>query len=112
MIQINLNIINFINRINMHNIIKLLYKISSRYAPSRNLSFGIVHIFKTLQLANFYGHISRSLLCKELGLGEGSIKTLIKHLKMSDMILTNNSGTILTKKGENILSELVLLIPS
>lgn len=96
----------------MHNIIKLLYKISSKYAPSRNLSFGIVHIFKTLQLANFYGHTSRSILCKELGLGEGSIKTLIKHLKMSEMIMTKNSGTVLTKKGQDILLELLLLIPS
>lgn len=96
----------------MHNIIKVLYKISSKYAPSRNLSFGIVHIFKTLQLANSYEHISRSLLCKELGLGEGSIKTLIKHLKMHEMIVTNNSGTILTQKGKHILFQLLSLIPT
>lgn len=96
----------------MQNAIKILSRISSKYAPSRNLSFGIAHIFKTLQLASAYGHISRSLLCKELNLGEGSVKTLIKHLKMNEMIITSKSGTMLTNKGKVILRDLLTLIPS
>ncbi|HSF49868.1 MAG TPA: DUF4443 domain-containing protein, partial [Nitrososphaeraceae archaeon] len=96
----------------MQNPIKILSRISSKYAPSRNLSFGIAHIFKTLQLASAYGHISRSLLCKELNLGEGSVKTLIKHLKMNEMIITSQLGTILTNKGKVILRDLLTLIPS
>jgi predicted transcriptional regulator len=96
----------------MQNPIKILSRISSKYAPSRNLSFGIAHIFKTLQLASAYGHISRSLLCKELNLGEGSVKTLIKHLKMNEMIITSQLGTILTNKGKFILRDLLTLIPS
>ena len=75
----------------MINPVKILNRISSKYAPCRNLSFGVVDIFKTLQLANVNGHISRSLLFKELRLGEGSVKTLIKHLKMHEMIITNKS---------------------
>lgn len=96
----------------MQNPIKILSRISSKYAPSRNLSFGIAHIFKTLQLASAYGHISRSLLCKELNLGEGSVKTLIKHLKMNEMIITSKLGTMLTNKGKVILRDLLTLIPS
>lgn len=96
----------------MQSPIKILSRISSKYAPSRNLSFGIAHIFKTLQLASAYGHISRSLLCKELNLGEGSVKTLIKHLKMNEMIITSKSGTMLTNKGKVILRDLLTLIPS
>jgi len=96
----------------MQNPIKILSRISSKYAPSRNLSFGIAHIFKTLQLASAYGHVSRSLLCKELNLGEGSVKTLIKHLKMNEMIITSKLGTMLTNKGKIILRDLLTLIPS
>lgn len=96
----------------MQNPIKILRRISSKYAPSRNLSFGIVHIFKTLQLASVHGHISRSFLCKELSIGEGSVKTLVKHLKMNEMIITSKSGTILTNKGKVILRDLLTLIPS
>lgn len=53
---------------------------------------------------------SRNLLSRELGLGEGSIKTLIKHLKMEDMITTNNKGTKMSDKGKSILTKLSLYI--
>jgi hypothetical protein len=96
----------------MHTYVKSLQRISSRYAPSRVLSFDMVHVFKTLQLIKNRGHASRGLLSKELGLGEGAIKTLIRHLKMHNMIKTTNAGTHMTRKGEAILSELVSSIPS
>lgn len=95
----------------MHTYLKLLEKIADKYAPSRQLSFGVGHIFKALQLAKLNRHISRDLLEKELALGGGSIKTLVKHLKSTDMIKTSNAGTILTDKGEKIISQILLYIP-
>ncbi len=96
----------------MHTYVKLLEKVSHQGSPSsRQLSFGIGHIFKALQLAKLNGHISRELLEKELLLGGGSIKTLVKHLKTTDMIKTSNAGTILTEKGERIISQILLHIP-
>jgi hypothetical protein len=95
----------------MHTYVKLLEKVSHQYNPSRQLSFGIGHIFKALQLAKLNGHISRDLLRKELSLGDGSIKTLIKHLKTTNMIKTSNAGTILTERGEKLISELLSCIP-
>lgn len=35
----------------------------------------------------------------ELNLGEGSIKTLVKHLKMNNFVDTSNAGMWLTQKG-------------
>ena len=95
----------------MHIYVKLLEKVSNQYSPARQLSFGIGHIFKALQLAKVNGHISRDLLGSELSLGGGSIKTLIKHLKTTDMIKTSNAGTILSEKGERIISQILLHIP-
>lgn len=95
----------------MHTYVKTLMEISSRYAPSRILSYDMAHIFKTIQLMYDKGHISRDLLCKELDLGEGSIKTLIKHLKMQGLILTSNSGTKLSDKGISLFSQLHASIP-
>jgi hypothetical protein len=96
----------------MHTYVKLLEKVSHQGSPSsRQLSFGIGHIFKALQLAKLNGHISRDSLEKELSLGGGSIKTLVKHLKTTDMIKTSNAGTILTEKGERIISQILLHIP-
>ena len=90
---------------------KLLQKVYHQNITSRQLSFGIGHIFKALQLAKLNGHISRDLLKKELSLGEGSIKTLVKHLKITNMIMTSNAGTILTKRGEKLISQILLCIP-
>jgi hypothetical protein len=96
----------------MHAHIKTLQEISSRYAPSRILSFDITHVYKTLQLIETKGHMSRDLLCKELNLGEGSIKTLVKHLMMQDMIETSNAGTKMSDIGKKFFAELHSSIPA
>lgn len=108
--------INGVNRqqiiLYMHMYVKALSLVASRHAPSRILSFDLVHIFKTLQLIKSNGHVARDLLCKELSLGEGSIKTLVKHLKMQGLVQTSNAGTKFTNKGMKICSELVSSLPA
>ena len=96
----------------MHTYVKTLQGISSRYAPSRILSFDITHVFKALQLIETRGHTSRDALCKELNLGEGSVKTLVKHLMMENLIETSNAGTKMTEKGRKFFAELVSSIPA
>ncbi len=90
----------------MHLVINTLNSISSRYAPSRVLSFNSAHVFKTLQLIDREGYVSRLLLINELQLGEGSIKTLIKHLKMEKLIITTNKGTTMSERGRKIYEEM------
>jgi predicted methyltransferase len=96
----------------MHMYIKALFKVAGKYAPSRNISFDVAHILKALQLIEKRGHASRELLSRELALGEGVIKTLIKHLKMQNMIYTANSGTKMTEKGKSIFSHIISSIPA
>jgi hypothetical protein len=96
----------------MHTYVKALTKIASRYAPSRMLSFELVHIFKVFQLLDKNEHVSRTLLCQELALGEGSVRTLLKHLKMQNLVKSTNGGTRLTEKGKALSSELLQSIPS
>jgi uncharacterized protein DUF4443/transcription factor-like protein len=96
----------------MHVYVRILNQIASRYAPSRTLSFELIHIFKVFQLFSKNKHISRALLCQELSLGEGSIKTLVKHLRMQGLIHSNNRGTILTEKGKTLSTALVQSIPT
>jgi len=96
----------------MHTYVKLLQEISGRYAPSRILSFDMAHVLKAFQLMEDNDHISRELLCHELNLGEGSIKTLIKHLKMHNMVETSNVGTVMSSKGKKIFNHLQSCIPT
>src|SRR5581483_1794505 len=96
----------------MHMYIKALEKVASRYAPSRALSFDVVHVFATLQLIENGGKTSRDSLCTGLALGEGTIKTLVKHMKMHRLVETSNGGTKMTAKGRGICSELLSSMPS
>jgi Mn-dependent DtxR family transcriptional regulator len=85
----------------MHTYVKMLQKVATRYAPSRVLSYDMVHVFKTLQLINDKGHVSRENLCNELELGEGTVRTLIRHLKMHGLVESSNAGTKMTSKGKS-----------
>jgi predicted transcriptional regulator len=95
----------------MHTYVRTLQTISSRYAPSRILSFDIAHIFKALQIIEERGHASRTLLCQELNLGEGAVRTLIKHLKMKELIETSNAGTKMSDKGKKFFAEILSCLP-
>jgi uncharacterized protein DUF4443 len=96
----------------MHMYIRALEKVASRYAPSRALSFDVVHVFAALQIIETSGRTSRNALCKGLALGEGTIKTLVKHLKMHGLVQTSNGGTKMTVKGRGICKGLLSAMPS
>jgi hypothetical protein len=96
----------------MHMHIRTLQKVASRYAPSRVLSFDVVHVFAALQMIGNNGMTSRNALCSGLVLGEGTIKTLVKHLKMQGLIETSNRGTKMTAKGKGICEGLLSAIPA
>ena len=96
----------------MHMYIKALEKIASRYAPSRVLSFDVVHVFAALQLIRKKGRTSRDALSSSLALGEGSVKTLVKHMKMHGVVQTSNGGTRMTPKGKGICEGLLSVMPS
>lgn len=86
----------------VHMYVRTLEKVATRYAPSRLLSFGVVHVFVAMQLMQHDGRASRDALCKRLGLGGGAAKTLVKHMKMRGLIETSNGGTRMTAKGRAI----------
>lgn len=96
----------------MHVYIMMLQKVASRYAPSRVLSFDVVHVFAALQMIGNNDMTSRNALCSGLALGEGTIKTLVKHLKMQRLIETSNRGTKMTAKGKGIYEGLLSAIPA
>ena len=96
----------------MHMYIRLLERIVSRSGPSRMLSFNTAHVLKCLQLLQQNEYASRAVLAKELGLGEGSIKTLIKHLKANNIIETRKAGCRLTGKGKKLSNNLLAALPA
>jgi len=45
-------------------------------------------------------------------MGESSIKTLVKHLKMKGLIKATKIGTRMTDKGRKLFSEVLSVIPT
>ena len=45
-------------------------------------------------------------------MGESSIKTLVKHLKMKGLIESTKLGTRMTEKGRKLFSKVLSLIPT
>lgn len=96
----------------MHMYIRMLDRILSRSGPSRSLSFGRAHVLKYLQLMQRNQYVGRATAAKELGLGEGSVKTLIKHLKNNGIVQTQRAGCSLTPKGRKLVSNLMVALPA
>lgn len=96
----------------MHTFVRALERVASRYAPSRTLSFNVAHVFAALQIIEKNGVTSRNALCHGLALGEGTVKTLVKHLKMNGLVQTSNGGTKMTARGRGICQELLAAMPA
>jgi hypothetical protein len=92
--------------------IRALEKVASRYAPSRALSFDVVHVFAALQMTRKGGRTSRDALSRGLALGEGTVKTLVKHMKMHGLVQTTNGGTKMTPRGKGICEGLLEAMPA
>ncbi|MEM2141406.1 DUF4443 domain-containing protein [Nitrososphaera sp.] len=92
--------------------VRALEKVATRYAPSRLLSFGAVHVLVALQLMQQQGRASRDALCKRLGLGGGAAKTLVKHMKMRGLVETSNGGTRMTAKGRAVCQGIMSAMPA
>ncbi len=78
---------------------------------SRGLLFGIEHVYKVIQLMNSEKYVSRATFCRELSLGEGSVKTLILHLKKTKYADSIKSGTFLLEKGKKLIKNISKNIP-
>jgi predicted transcriptional regulator len=67
-------------------------------APGPATSFSMFHFFLALELMA-KKPIGRNKLAKELGVGDGAVRTIVKRLKDVGLITTTKEGCQLTEKG-------------
>ena len=91
--------------------IQTLQNIVSRKGSSKILTFSIPHVYKALQMLSDEKFVSRATFANEIHLGEGAVKTLIRHLKESEMVKSTRSGTFLTDKGQKLIKEIQNILP-
>ena len=88
------------------NLLKIIDRVTCKIAPGPAPSFNEAHVVKVLELIGDYGSIGRIRLSKELGLGEGTTRTLLKHLKNEGITQSSRIGISLSEKGKKLFSNL------
>jgi len=67
--------------------------------------FAEVHIRETLDLIEKYGRVGRKQLAEKLGVGEGSMRTILNMLKKQSLITSSRGGHALTARGKRFLGK-------
>ncbi len=79
-------------------------------AKSRSIgpspSFTEFDLVKTLEIVDKQKTIGRTLLSKELGLGQGATRTILDHLERAELVEVGRLGCILTSRGSRLLKDL------
>lgn len=89
----------------------LLRRISEKVSPGRSPSYSEAQVLRALELSSGNG-IGRASLGTRLGIGEGVVRTLTKHLVTEGLIERSNRGITISKKGRKLLTEIHSLIPN
>ena len=79
---------------------------AAKIAPGRVPSFAEAHVIEALEDISSLGTVGRLKLSKDLDLGEGEARTLIRHLKNGGLIEVSKSGISLSAAGKKFLSSL------
>jgi len=81
-------------------------RVAAKTAPGRLHTFAQAHIVKALEEIGSQRAIGRMKLSRDLHLGEGEARTLVKHLKSEGLIEVSKSGVALSTAGRRLLSRL------
>jgi DNA-binding MarR family transcriptional regulator len=83
---------------------QILEKIMGEKAPGPSPTFSVFHVLRAIELIAKKA-TGRSKLAEELGVGEGTVRTMISRLKDAGLITTSKLGCALTSKGLELWDE-------
>ena len=78
--------------------------IDEKRAPGPSPIFSILHMLYAINLLAKKA-IGRGKLARELGLGEGAVRTMVRRLKRAKLITTSEKGCSLTDYGKQLWNE-------
>ena len=85
-------------------------RVAAKMAPGRSPSFAEAHVIEALEDISILGTVGRLKLSKDLDLGEGEARTLVRHLKNEGLIGVSRSGISLSATGRKLLSSLRVVL--
>lgn len=84
------------------NLIKILDSVASRKELGPSPTFNQLHVLEALEILGSEGPTGRIKLSRKLGLGEGSARTMLKHMRLAGLIEGARTGYSLTRRGLKI----------
>jgi len=87
-------------------LLEVIERVTRKIAPGPAPSFNEAHVVKALEIIGKYESVGRIRLSKELGLGEGTTRTLLKHLKNEGITQSSRSGISFSEEGKKLFSDL------
>ena len=87
-------------------LLEIIERVTRKIAPGPAPSFNEAHVVKALEIIGDYRVVGRIRLSKELGLGEGTTRTLLKHLKNEGITQSSRSGIVFSEDGKRLFSDL------
>jgi len=79
-------------------------------APGPSIAFTPFHIYCALEQLS-QGPIGRNRLADKLGVGDGTIRTIISRLKDAELILNTKEGGTLTTQGQGVWQQFEQVFP-
>ena len=83
--------------------LSILREIAGKVAPGRPPAYTEAHALMGIEVIGSGLGIGRQQLSRALGLGEGTIRTLVGRMKALDLVATSRGGMHLTGDGEAVL---------
>jgi hypothetical protein len=83
--------------------LSILREIAGKVAPGRPPAYTEAHALMGIEAIGSGLGIGRQQLSRELGLGEGTIRTLVGRMKALSLVATTRGGMHLTGDGEAVL---------
>lgn len=87
-------------------LLEVVERVTRKLAPGPAPSFNEAHVVKVLDVVGSHGFVGRIKLSKELGLGEGTTRTLLKHLRNEGIIQSSRRGISFSEDGKKLFSVL------
>jgi len=86
--------------------LRTIISLSRSASPGPTPAFTAVHVSRAVMLIGDSGPIGRIELSRRLSLGEGAVRTIIKHLTVRNFVDSAKGGCVLTQRGMVIYKSL------
>jgi predicted transcriptional regulator len=84
----------------------VLEKIGTKIARGPAPSFNEAHVVKALEIIANHGIVGRIKLSNKLELGIGTTRTILKHLKNEEIIVSSRHGFMFSERGKKLFRNL------